>query len=162
MDCLYLPRVQDVAGEEGDYEEDDQDGQRPRCEDLLLACLWFVYSGALDMGGEHGGRGLEETDRPGLRRLHLALQGKLWSVQGVLPRSAAGARTEQLVDDGPAHNGRHAGLRALLPWAAGGVLGGESARAKTSVWAQMWLLAAGCWLEVSVVQPGMGCLLRAD
>lgn len=29
MDGLDLPGMEDVAREEGDYEEDDQDGQRP-------------------------------------------------------------------------------------------------------------------------------------
>jgi len=39
MYCLYLFTAQDIAGEEGDDQEEDEDEQRPRGEDLLLACV---------------------------------------------------------------------------------------------------------------------------
>lgn len=53
---LDFARVQDVAGEEGDDEQDDEDGQGPRGEDLLLARLGFVCMAALDTGSAATGR----------------------------------------------------------------------------------------------------------
>lgn len=55
MDCLYFPGVQEVAREQSYYEEDDEDGQGPGREYLLLASFWLLCIGALDSGREVGG-----------------------------------------------------------------------------------------------------------
>ena len=39
MDCLYFPGLKDVARKEGDDQKNDENGERPRCEYFLLACL---------------------------------------------------------------------------------------------------------------------------
>jgi hypothetical protein len=54
VDCLYFPGVKKVAREQGYYEEDDEDGQRPGCEYLFLASFGLLCSAALELGREHG------------------------------------------------------------------------------------------------------------
>lgn len=49
MHRLDLFTLQDITGEEGDYEEDDQNEQRPRGEDLFLACVGVF--GIVGVGG---------------------------------------------------------------------------------------------------------------
>jgi hypothetical protein len=70
VDGLYLPGLEEVAREQGYYEQDDDDGQRPGREYFLLAGFWLVCIGALESGR---GDGLVGTDRRGLRRQHRAL-----------------------------------------------------------------------------------------
>jgi hypothetical protein len=51
VDCLDLARLHDVAREERDDEQHDQYRERPRCEYLLLSCLWgFFCVGASVLG----------------------------------------------------------------------------------------------------------------
>lgn len=112
MDGLDLAGVQNVAREEGDDEQDDEDGQGPRCEDLLLARLGLVCVGALArLAG--CGRGLTI----GVCIDCVSLCGKSRSAR-VLCRAAnirlEVRHTEQLGNDCPPHCRRHAGVRVWL------------------------------------------------
>lgn len=53
---------------------------------------------------------MAETDRPGLRRLHLAL----WKHSQSCFIEEEGARTEKLLDHGPPHYRHHTEFKALL------------------------------------------------